>query len=522
MQLLGGTTSTTATCTSLLSSKVIGSGMIAMMGSKSFISPLARGATRLLSSQAVMRLLASPCTDLEQTLLEQSTTIEPSQLDNLMIPSPTDPEPATFPYSVAFTVLAAIVVAISYADRANLSTAIIPMARQFAWESSFSGFVLSAFWAGYALTQVLGGRLADRFGGEKLLVLSLFLWSISTGLTPIAAKVGNIPLLMDRVLLGAGEGMALPAIHSMVQKYVPKEKRSTSAAVVTSACYLGSLLSNLVSPLLIQNYGWQSCFVLFATIPPLIWTPLWFLFMKMSKAKSVPMIVSTTTSADAVNSSTIQEKTSVQELLRQPSVWAIIIAQYGQSWGMIGLLSWLPTYFNQRFNIPVADLGTFTVLPYLMQMILSVSAGSLADNFIAKGKRTIVVRNILQSIGMIAPALCLMACSLIPTITSTQALLLITIGSALSALTTGAVSANHFDLSPKNAGTIFGLGNTASCIGGLIAVPVSGYIFDTTKSWTMVFLLFSLHYVAGLGFWLKFASDQPLKIESNAPFTKID
>lgn len=54
-----------------------------------------------------------------------------------------------------------------YLQRSNLSTAIIPMAAAFQWDSLFSGLVLSAFWAGYALTQVLGGKLADKYGGQS-------------------------------------------------------------------------------------------------------------------------------------------------------------------------------------------------------------------------------------------------------------------------------------------------------------------------------------------------------------------
>ena len=34
------------------------------------------------------------------------------------------------------------------------------------------------------------------------------------------------------------------------------------------------------------------------------------------------------------------------------------------------------------------------------------------------------------------------------------------------------------------------MGNTAACIGGLLAVPISGYIYDTTHSWGNVFLLY--------------------------------
>ena len=41
------------------------------------------------------------------------------------------------------------------------------MAAAFHWDSFFSGLVLSSFWAGYALTQILGGKLADKYGGIR-------------------------------------------------------------------------------------------------------------------------------------------------------------------------------------------------------------------------------------------------------------------------------------------------------------------------------------------------------------------
>ena len=62
-------------------------------------------------------------------------------------------------------------------------------------------------------------------------------------------------------------GLAFPSIHSMISKYVDKSSRSSSTSIITSACYLGALLSNLISPYLIETYGWKSCFDLFAIIP---------------------------------------------------------------------------------------------------------------------------------------------------------------------------------------------------------------------------------------------------------------
>lgn len=53
-----------------------------------------------------------------------------------------------------FTLLASSTILISYADRGNLASAIVPMSEQFGWSTSFEGLVLSAFFVGYATTQV--------------------------------------------------------------------------------------------------------------------------------------------------------------------------------------------------------------------------------------------------------------------------------------------------------------------------------------------------------------------------------
>lgn len=57
--------------------------------------------------------------------------------------------------------LAAAAIFICYADRSNISTAIIPMATQYGWDKVAEGGVLSAFFYGYAMTQLLGGGLSS-------------------------------------------------------------------------------------------------------------------------------------------------------------------------------------------------------------------------------------------------------------------------------------------------------------------------------------------------------------------------
>ena len=63
-----------------------------------------------------------------------------------------------FTFCCLQVVLAALSVLICYADRSNISTAIISMADEYGWDTSQQGIILSAFFAGYICTQLLGGQ----------------------------------------------------------------------------------------------------------------------------------------------------------------------------------------------------------------------------------------------------------------------------------------------------------------------------------------------------------------------------
>lgn len=45
----------------------------------------------------------------------------------------------------------------------------------------------------------------------------------------------------------------------------------------------------------------------------------------------------------------------------------------------LGLLSWLPTYYSERFDVPLSALSSFTALPYFLQLGAALGAGGEND-----------------------------------------------------------------------------------------------------------------------------------------------
>lgn len=81
------------------------------------------------------------------------------------------------------------------------------------WSKTNSGTVLSSFFWGYTLTQVLGGYLSDRIGGHKVMLTAAVGWSLFTFWMPhvirlFSAQETSVNFIVTmRILHGAFQGM---------------------------------------------------------------------------------------------------------------------------------------------------------------------------------------------------------------------------------------------------------------------------------------------------------------------------
>src|ERR1041384_8358145 len=111
-----------------------------------------------------------------------------------------DPErPTNVRYGVvAFT---CAVSAILYIDRVCISQAGSMIRKDFGLDPEQMGAVFSAFTLAYALFEIPGGWLGDRFGGRKILTRIVVWWSFFTAATGRAWS--HVSLVMIRFLFGA-------------------------------------------------------------------------------------------------------------------------------------------------------------------------------------------------------------------------------------------------------------------------------------------------------------------------------
>jgi len=128
-------------------------------------------------------------------------------------------------------------------DRVSLSIAMPTIAHEFSLSPSLQGLILSSFFWAYALLQIPGGWLIDRFGPHRVIGWSTGLWGTFQVLAAFAT--GGLSLLFARVALGAAEAPLFPSGGKLISLWLAPGERSRGAVLMDS----GSASAPLPPPL---------------------------------------------------------------------------------------------------------------------------------------------------------------------------------------------------------------------------------------------------------------------------------
>jgi len=419
-------------------------------------------------------------------------------------------------YRILFVTVFAFVVC--NMDKVNISVAIIPMARDFGWTSTQAGFIQSAFFYGFAASQLPGGYLSTKLGGAKVLPIGMFILSAATMAIPIVG-VDEKSIFFLRVLVGLGEGVVPSAATDIIARSVSVSERSRAVGFVFSGFNIGSVLGLGVAPLLIEATNWGTVFALFGTCG-LAWST-WALKMygnggmveESYRDDGVTGMTGKrvfTVDAKAIaRGETPKEDPPVPwgEFTSNSSVRALMYVHFCQNWGFYVLLAWLPTYFTDELGVTLTNASLLTLLPPLANVAMATIAGPTADRLIQSGMKVTRVRKTMQTVAFMGPALAMMSVTIIDQPVATVGLL--TLGISLGAFSYAGLYSNHQDLSPKYASILLGMTNTCGALPGVIGVPLTGYLIKETENWELSMFAPSIFfYVTGILLFTKFGSGE--------------
>lgn len=252
-----------------------------------------------------------------------------------------------------------------------MSVAIISISKEFHLNPTQGGMVISAFFLAYAIMQLIGGWLTDKYGSKKIILISLLIWSIFTIFTGFAWSF--VSLIIIRFLFGIGEGSFPTASSVALAENFPKEERGRAKGFLSASTQIGSLISVLLAAVLIQSIGWNKMFFMFGALGFVFLFLLW---------KYLPDRVQQTGPK--------KQQVSYLQVLKTPAAWMLMLIYFGMSMVNWGLNSWLPSYWVNVRGLELVKTGFISMLP-MMCSILAIAISSWLVDKIKPGKEKYII-----------------------------------------------------------------------------------------------------------------------------------
>ena len=134
------------------------------------------------------------------------------------------------------------------------------LAKEWSLTPAQVGWIGSIGLVGMALGAIFAGTLADRIGRKKVFIITVLLYSLSSGMCALAWSYES--LLVFRFLVGFGLGGELPVAAALMSEYAPARLRGRFIVLLESFWGVGWLVAACISYLVIPAFGWKIAFVI--------------------------------------------------------------------------------------------------------------------------------------------------------------------------------------------------------------------------------------------------------------------
>jgi len=148
---------------------------------------------------------------------------------------------------------AASLAIITYVDRVCISQAAPLIQQELGIDKIQMGYAFTAFGWAYALFEIPGGWLGDRFGPRKVLMRVVSMWSVFTIATGWAWNL--VSLVVFRSCFGVGEAGCFPNITKVFTLWFPLAERIRAQGVLWLSARWGGAFTPLVVGWMLASGG---------------------------------------------------------------------------------------------------------------------------------------------------------------------------------------------------------------------------------------------------------------------------
>jgi MFS transporter, ACS family, hexuronate transporter len=385
----------------------------------------------------------------------------------------------------------------------------------FGWSNSDFANVTASFTAFYAVMTIFAGMLIDKIGTKMGLALALIIWSVF-GMANALAGQAIIMHVIIRSLFGIGEAGNFPASIKTVAEWFPKKERALATGVFNSGSNLGAMISALLVPWLLIQFGdangWKMAYIITGAFG-FIWLIFWFwLYDSPSNHKKLTKVeydyIHSDEDASAANNDT--KKVSWGKLLTYRQTWSFFFGKFMTDGVWWFYLFWLPDYLKKQFGMSKHEVMLPTFIVYGVAIIGSVYGGAIPLRFMNKGWNVYKARMTAMILIAFFPLTILSAQylsnkELFGDMASVFAVAVICIAAAAHQAWSANIFTTVSDMFPKKAvASVTGIGAAAGGLGGVIVQKLAGGLTDhfvatPQTAYLIMFVICAFSYIAA---WL--------------------
>jgi MFS family permease len=267
-----------------------------------------------------------------------------------------------------------VVAVLNYVDRQVIFSLFPPLQADLKLNGAELGLLSTVFLWVYGALSPFSGYLADRFGREKLIGLSLLVWSAITFATGASRNYGQ--LVGARALMGVSEACYLPAALAKIAEHHGPRTRSLAVGLHQSGLYAGMILGGAAGGWVGERYGWRMPFLWLGAIG-VVYAGVLVWFLRRGRA---------------VNESPEPKgpgfAPAMAELWRLPGFGTMTTVFSAMAIANWLVYTWLPLYLYERFHMGLAEAG-FTATFYIQGASFAgiIAGGWLADRWSMRSPR---------------------------------------------------------------------------------------------------------------------------------------
>lgn len=129
----------------------------------------------------------------------------------------------------------------------------------------FGDWFLGVFLLGGTFGGLLFGSMADRYGRRPIMILTILMYSVFSGLTFFATELWHVTTLRFFVAMGVGGEWAVAA--ALVSEVFPKKARAHASSIFHASSVIGTWLAAIAAYLV--NTNWQYAYLI-GVLPALL------------------------------------------------------------------------------------------------------------------------------------------------------------------------------------------------------------------------------------------------------------